>query len=146
MSSGLKKEPPLQALILADSFTSTCRPISLETPKVLFPLCNAPMLAYVLEFLEASGVKEAFVFCSSFADEVETFIAKSKFGSGIGDMSVRVVKVWFHPVSLFQNNRHIAVLYKIIFSPFLFHILIHCFSFSFSLSPPPPPSLKLTHD
>ena len=88
-----QKEKELQALILADSFTNTCRPISLETPKVLFPLCQSPMLAYVLEFLEASGVKEAFVFCSSFADEVETFISKSKFGSGVGDMSVRVIKV-----------------------------------------------------
>ena len=96
MSDFAADEVPLQALILADSFTSTCRPISLETPKVLFPLCDAPMLAYVLEFLEASGVKEAFVFCSSFAGEVEAFISKSKFGSGIGDMSVQVVKVsWF---------------------------------------------------
>ena len=51
------------------------------------------MLAYVLEFLEASGVKEAFVFCSSFAAEVEQFIATSKYGSGVGDMTVRIVKV-----------------------------------------------------
>ncbi len=87
---GVKQK--LQALVLADSFTNTMRPVSLERPKVLFPLGNAPMLAYVLEFLEASGVEEAFVFCSSFADEVEAFLANSKYGSGIGDMVVRAVK------------------------------------------------------
>ena len=40
----------IQAVVLADSFTNTCRPISLEMPKVLFPLCGTPMLDYVLEF------------------------------------------------------------------------------------------------
>ena len=92
-SSSPKTKTPLQALILADSFTNTCRPISLERPKVLFPLGGTtPMIAYVLEFLEASGVEEAFVFCSSFAGEVERFLASSKYSSGIGDMVVRAVR------------------------------------------------------
>ena len=56
----------IQAVILADSFTNTCRPISLEMPKVLFPLCGTPMLDYVLEFLEAANIDEVLVFCSSF--------------------------------------------------------------------------------
>jgi translation initiation factor eIF-2B subunit epsilon len=30
----VKREKPLQAVVLADSFTSTFRPISLEQPKV----------------------------------------------------------------------------------------------------------------
>jgi translation initiation factor eIF-2B subunit epsilon len=60
---------------------------------VLFPLGGTtPMIAYVLEFLEASGVEEAFVFCSSFAGEVERFLASSKYSSGIGDMVVRAVR------------------------------------------------------
>ncbi len=93
MASSTKTKTPLQALILADSFTNTCRPISLERPKVLFPLGGTtPMIAYVLEFLEASGVEEAFVFCSSFAGEVERFLASSKYSSGIGDMVVRAVR------------------------------------------------------
>ena len=83
---------PLQACVLGDSFTNTCRPISLERPKVLFPLCNMPLLGYTLEFLETAGVNEAFVFCSNLADQVQAYVDKSKWGpAGSGSMYVQVV-------------------------------------------------------
>ena len=69
----------IQAVILADSFTNTCRPISLEMPKVLFPLCGTPMLDYVLEFLEAANIDEVLVFCSSFPEKIEEFLANSRW-------------------------------------------------------------------
>ena len=77
---------PLQAVVLADSFTqarrcpAACvcaaaqhahtradgcalvqrfRPISVERPKVLMPLVNVPMLDYTLEWLASAGVEEA---------------------------------------------------------------------------------------
>ena len=62
-STSEAKDAKIQAIVLADSFTNTCRPISLERPKVLFPLCGTPMLSYVLEFLESAKVDEVLVFC-----------------------------------------------------------------------------------
>ena len=71
-----KNEQPLQAILLADSFTksNTFRPITLEQPKVLMPLVNVPCLQYTIEFLASSGVGEIFIFCSSHADKVEAFV------------------------------------------------------------------------
>ena len=56
-----KADQPLQAILLADSFTKTFRPISLEKPKVLQPLVNIPMLHYTIEFLASAGVKRLVV-------------------------------------------------------------------------------------
>ena len=76
----VKREKPLQAILLADSFTSTFRPVSFERPKVLFPLANAPMLAYSLDFLASNNVKEVFVCCISHADRVHEYIESSGWG------------------------------------------------------------------
>ncbi|KAM3223803.1 hypothetical protein ACQJBY_057275 [Aegilops geniculata] len=62
---------PLQAVLLADSFTLKFRPITLERPKVLLPLVNVPMIDYTLSWLETSGVEEVFVFCSAHAQQVK---------------------------------------------------------------------------
>jgi translation initiation factor eIF-2B subunit epsilon len=48
----------LQAVLLADSFTQSFRPISLEHPKVLIPLVNVAMIEYTLEWLAMSKVEE----------------------------------------------------------------------------------------
>mgnify|MGYP002633976622 CR=1 FL=1 len=53
-----QKGEPLQAVVFADSFTKTFRPLTIETPKVLLPLVNTPMLFYTVEFLAAAGVEE----------------------------------------------------------------------------------------
>jgi translation initiation factor eIF-2B subunit epsilon len=58
MSQVEKSEQPLQAVLLADSFTNTFRPVSLEKPKVLMPLCNIPLFDYTIEFLASAGVEE----------------------------------------------------------------------------------------
>ena len=76
----VKRDKPLQAVLLADSFTSTFRPVSFECPKVLFPLANAPMLAYSLDFLASNNVKEVFVCCISHADRVHEYIESSGWG------------------------------------------------------------------
>lgn len=57
-SEDVKREQKLQAILLADSFTSNFRPVSAEGPKVLLPLVNVPMLEYTLEFLSQNGVEE----------------------------------------------------------------------------------------
>eukprot|EP01038_Epipyxis_sp_PR26KG_P007435 gene7435-10131_t len=76
-----KRDQKLQAILLADSFTKSFRPISAEGPKVLLPLVNIPMLEYSLEFLTQNGVEEIFVFCVWYADMIESYIKKSKWPS-----------------------------------------------------------------
>ena len=87
------KDNNIQAVVLAGSFTNTFRPISLEMPKVLFPLCGTPMLDYVLEFLEAAKIDEVLVFCSSFSEKIEEFLASSRWkpGSETSNMVVKTV-------------------------------------------------------
>jgi hypothetical protein len=54
----VKREQKLQAILLADSFSKSFRPISSEIPKVLLPLVNVPMIEYTMEFLAQNGVEE----------------------------------------------------------------------------------------
>lgn len=56
--SGTKEEAKLQAVVLADSFTGTFRPVTLDVPKVMLPLVNTPMIEYVMESLASSNVHE----------------------------------------------------------------------------------------
>ncbi|GMF15313.1 unnamed protein product [Phytophthora lilii] len=75
-SDDTRREAPLQAVLFADSFAETFRPITVELPKVLLPLANVPMLEYSLEFLAAAGVQEVLLFCTGHADAVERFIER----------------------------------------------------------------------
>ncbi|KAG0601733.1 hypothetical protein M758_11G136100 [Ceratodon purpureus] len=72
---------PLQALLLADSFTTKFRPITLEKPKVLLPLVNVPLIDYTLEWLASAGVEECFVFCCAHAAQVTSHLTKAKWRS-----------------------------------------------------------------
>ncbi len=54
----IKAKQPLQAILLADSFTNFFRPATLDVPKVLFPLVNVPMIEYTLEWLASNKVEE----------------------------------------------------------------------------------------
>eukprot|EP01031_Cornospumella_fuschlensis_P041707 gene41707-50902_t len=70
----VKREQQLQAIVLADSFTLSFRPLSLDCPKVLLPLVNVPMLDYTIEFLAQNGVEEIFLFSVSHADKIEQYV------------------------------------------------------------------------
>ncbi|CAN0920557.1 Probable translation initiation factor eIF-2B subunit epsilon [Linum grandiflorum] len=69
----------LQAILLADSFTTKFRPITLERPKVLLPLVNAPMIDYTLSWLESAEVEEVFVFCCSHSRQVRDYLDNSQW-------------------------------------------------------------------
>eukprot|EP00466_Bigelowiella_natans_P003998 jgi/Bigna1/53039/estExt_Genewise1Plus.C_140162 len=75
----LKHENVLQAVLLADSFKTFFRPMTLESPKVLLPLVNIPMINYTLEFLATNGVHEVFVLCCAWAELVEEHLKKSVY-------------------------------------------------------------------
>ncbi|KAL3649373.1 hypothetical protein CASFOL_005776 [Castilleja foliolosa] len=70
---------PLQAILLADSFNTLFRPITLERPKVLLPLVNAHMIDYTLAWLESAGVEEVFVFCCAHSKQVIDYLKTSKW-------------------------------------------------------------------
>ncbi|XP_048433086.1 translation initiation factor eIF-2B subunit epsilon isoform X2 [Pyrus x bretschneideri] len=70
---------PLQAILLADSFTTKFRPITLERPKVLLPLVNVPMINYTLAWLESAGVEEVFVFCCAHSKQVIDYLESSEW-------------------------------------------------------------------
>lgn len=70
---------PFQAILLADSFATLFRPITLERPKVLLPLVNAPMIDYTLAWLESAGVEEVFVFCCAHSKQVIEYLENSNW-------------------------------------------------------------------
>ncbi|KAL0005735.1 hypothetical protein SO802_013296 [Lithocarpus litseifolius] len=70
---------PLQAILLADSFTTKFRPITLDRPKVLLPLVNVPMINYTLAWLESAGVEEVIVFCCAHSKQVINYLESSEW-------------------------------------------------------------------
>ncbi|KAG1338014.1 translation initiation factor eIF-2B subunit epsilon [Cocos nucifera] len=83
---------PLQAILLADSFATKFRPITLERPKVLLPLVNAPMIDYTLAWLESVGVEEAFVFCCAHSQQVKDYLNKSQWMKQPGTFTVQPIE------------------------------------------------------
>ncbi|XP_017393806.1 translation initiation factor eIF-2B subunit epsilon [Cebus imitator] len=71
--------PPLQAVLVADSFDRRFFPISKDLPRVLLPLANVALIDYTLEFLTATGVQETFVFCCWKAAQIKEHLLKSKW-------------------------------------------------------------------
>ncbi|CAA0395695.1 unnamed protein product [Arabidopsis thaliana] len=69
----------LQAILLADSFTTQFRPITLERPKVLLPIVNIPMIDYTLAWLESAGIEELFVFCCAHSSQIIDYLKKSEW-------------------------------------------------------------------
>ncbi|KAG9150311.1 hypothetical protein Leryth_017616 [Lithospermum erythrorhizon] len=70
---------PLKAILLADSFASNFRPITLERPKVLLPLVNVPMIDYTLAWLQSEDVEQVFVFCCAHSDQLISYLETSKW-------------------------------------------------------------------
>ena len=67
-----KSEQKRQAVLLADSFVNTFRPLSLDRPKVLCPLNNVSLLDYAMDFLAGVGIEELVVVCVT--DAVEAHV------------------------------------------------------------------------
>ncbi|XP_062987871.1 translation initiation factor eIF2B subunit epsilon [Elgaria multicarinata webbii] len=83
--------PPLQAVLVADSFNRRFFPVSKDRPRALIPLANVAMIDYTLEFLTASGVEETFVFCCWKSAEIKEHLQKSKWLSPTSPNTVRFV-------------------------------------------------------
>ncbi|XP_060623336.2 translation initiation factor eIF2B subunit epsilon [Anolis sagrei] len=83
--------PPLQAVLVADSFNRRFFPVSKDRPRALIPLANVAMIDYTLEFLTATGVEETFVFCCWKSAEIKDHILKSKWCRSNSPNTVRFV-------------------------------------------------------
>ncbi|VVA95175.1 unnamed protein product [Arabis nemorensis] len=81
----------LQAILLADSFTTNFRPVTLERPKVLLPLVNVPMIDYTLSWLESAGIEDVFVFCCAHSSQVIDYLKNSEWYSH-PNLLVRTIK------------------------------------------------------
>ncbi|KKA26162.1 hypothetical protein TD95_003596 [Thielaviopsis punctulata] len=74
-----KGEDVLQAVILADSFQSRYKPLTLDRPRCLLPLANTPLIEYTLEFLALNGVQEVYIYCGNHVEQVEKYINESRW-------------------------------------------------------------------
>ncbi|KAH9005204.1 nucleotide-diphospho-sugar transferase [Lactarius hatsudake] len=90
----------LQAVILADSFNKRFKPLTIDRPKCLLPICNTPLLDWTLEGLALAGVQEIFVICRSHPEQVKAAIRNSKWShpsSGLKIVPVMTAKETFSP-------------------------------------------------
>ncbi|KAI0306525.1 nucleotide-diphospho-sugar transferase [Multifurca ochricompacta] len=90
----------LQAVILADSFNKRFKPLTVDRPKCLLPICNASLLDWTLEGLALAGVQEVFVICRSHAEQVKAAIQNSKWShpsTGLKIVPVMTAKETFSP-------------------------------------------------
>lgn len=67
-------EAPLQAVVLADSYNRRFEVMCSDRPRILLPFCSTPLLAWTLEALVVSKVKQVFLFCGAHADQIRSYV------------------------------------------------------------------------
>eukprot|EP01062_Namystynia_karyoxenos_P073625 TRINITY_DN70432_c0_g1_i1.p1 TRINITY_DN70432_c0_g1~~TRINITY_DN70432_c0_g1_i1.p1 ORF type:complete len:770 (+),score=259.55 TRINITY_DN70432_c0_g1_i1:85-2310(+) len=85
-----KRIAPPPALIIADSFTSDLRPVTLECPRTLVPVAGVALLDYALEALIANEVTELYVFCCNHSDRIEKHLREARW-AGSREVAVRAI-------------------------------------------------------
>jgi mannose-1-phosphate guanylyltransferase len=70
----------MKALILAGGFGTRLRPLSCTRPKLLFPICNKPLLDWTLENLASSKIDSVILALNYMADMFIDRYGKSKYG------------------------------------------------------------------
>lgn len=78
--------------MLTDSYETKFEPFTLERPRCLLPLANTPLLEYTLEFLAAADVQEVFLYCGNHTEQVEDYIANSKWTGSTSPFSIEVIR------------------------------------------------------
>ncbi|XP_037071443.1 translation initiation factor eIF-2B subunit epsilon-like [Pollicipes pollicipes] len=89
-TNALKAEDVVQAVLLADNFTENIAPYSLNSPLGLVLLVNVPLLGYALEYLEAVGIHECFIYLCKSPDEVKKYISASRWLDGSNPMVIHI--------------------------------------------------------
>ncbi|XP_063992831.1 translation initiation factor eIF2B subunit epsilon [Diachasmimorpha longicaudata] len=83
----LGKQEVLQALVLADDFSTSLTPMQKVYPSILTPVANAHLLDYLIETLIQSGVQEIFLYCSNFIDHLRNYVESKSYT----DISVSLI-------------------------------------------------------
>lgn len=60
-----EEKPVNVAFVLCHPMDTTLAPVSKELPPCLFPLCNTPVLLYILNWLSINGIDKIYVICQS---------------------------------------------------------------------------------
>lgn len=68
------KKDVLQAVILADDFTTGLNPAQDIFPSILMPVISVPLFDYMIETLIKSRIQEVFLYCSSHVDLLKKYI------------------------------------------------------------------------
>ncbi|KYN02636.1 Translation initiation factor eIF-2B subunit epsilon [Cyphomyrmex costatus] len=74
MNTKMCKKDVLQAVILADDFTTRLNPAQNIFPSILMPVINIPLLDYMIETLIKSKIQEVFLYCSSHVDLLKKYM------------------------------------------------------------------------
>ncbi|PVU88326.1 hypothetical protein BB561_005918 [Smittium simulii] len=80
----------LQAVIIAEAFDDNFKPLTLHTPRCLLPLCNTPMIEYILDFLHVAKVDEVFIFCQSYPEQIQQYLKSSKWSRPGFQMKINI--------------------------------------------------------
>lgn len=79
MNAKMCKKNVLQAVILADNFTTSLTPSQDIFPSILMPLINIPLFDYTMETLIKSGIQEIFLYCSSHVDLLKKYVKEKNY-------------------------------------------------------------------
>jgi len=74
MNAKMCKKDVLQAVILADDFTTGLDPAQNMFPSILMPVISVPLFDYMIETLIKSRIQEVFLYCSSHVDQLKKYI------------------------------------------------------------------------
>ena len=69
----------MKAILLAGGYGTRLRPITNKTPKCLVEINNKPLLLHWIELLVNAGVDSILINTHHLADQVESFVSKSKY-------------------------------------------------------------------
>lgn len=75
----LSKADTLQAVVLADDFTTSLNPIHNVCPTIMLPVVNVRLLDYLVETLIQSQVQELFLYCSNHIESLKDYIASKRY-------------------------------------------------------------------
>lgn len=88
VSSLLKENIIIQAVVIADSFDDYFDVFTRDRPKALIPLLNQPLIDYSLGLLKYNGIQEVFLFCSRHHKHIRAHV--KKYWSDNSEMVVHV--------------------------------------------------------
>lgn len=86
-----KDSIPRQAVIIADSFNSRFKPITIEKPRCLLPLVNTPLINYTLQLLVNNGFYDIIIFCCAHADKIRKYVNENDWIRVDGRATIQII-------------------------------------------------------